>query len=195
MSTLPPFRVMFIGDSLAGGYFATTIEQGYAALTRERLRLDYDLDWVVASKAGGDTKVVSVLDLPSDVDLVIVELGTNDSLHTLPPIFHRQYESLLRRVRETSPAASLVCMGVWRRRWRAWPYDRSIRRLAARFGGVYVGLSDLYADPTTRGPAGVQVENGISDNFHPNDEGHARITARLWSAVGLSAASRAGAQT
>lgn len=172
-------RVMFIGDSLAAGYFATTREMGFAPLVTASLRESAEVETVTASKAGGNVRVGSVVDLPAAVDVVVVELGTNDSLHTLPHVFARQYGALLDRIRATSPDARVVCVGAWRRAWRAWPYDRAIRNQARRHGGAFLRLSDLYADASTRGPAGRAVENGTTDDFHPNDFGHQAIAERL----------------
>lgn len=171
---------MFLGDSLAAGYFATTRESGFSATVLAELRqVRADLESVTASKAGGTVRVGSVLDLPANVDVAVIELGTNDSLKTDPATFARRYAGLLRRIRAESPDAHLVCLGVWRRTWRAWPYDAVIATAARRNGGEFVRLSDLYRDSRTRGPAGRVVETGTTDNFHPNDHGHALIALRL----------------
>jgi acyl-CoA thioesterase-1 len=177
-------RIMFIGDSLAAGYFATTRAAGFSELTIAALREIGQVEPVTASKAGGNVKAGSIVDLPQDVDVVVVELGTNDSLHTLPHTFARQYGGLLRRIRETSPSARLVCLGLWRERWRAWPYDAAIRSQARRHDATFVPLTDTYRDSATRGPAGIAVENGQSDTFHPNDHGHRAIADRLLASLG-----------
>lgn len=180
-------RVMMVGDSLAGGMHATTVEQGFSELLLAHLRRRFDrVHALRAQEAGGTIKVVSILAVPAEVDLIVIELGTNDSLHTPPWRFAHQYDELLTMVRESSPEAPLVCLGLWRHAWRAWPYDRSIKRLAQKHGGTFVPLSDLYSMREHRGPAGVVTDTPsrwVRDNMHPNDAGHAAIAERLVSAL------------
>lgn len=175
--------IMFLGDSLSVGYFATTAAEGYDQHVVAHLRESGELEAVGASRAGGKAKAGSILGMPTDVDYVIVELGTNDSLHTMPWVYAAQYDDLVKRVRESSPRAVVICVGLWRPTWRAWPYDVAVKRAAARYGATYVRMSDLYAQSDVRGPAGRKVEKGITDMLHPNDFGHAAIADRVIEAI------------
>lgn len=179
-------RILFLGDSLTSGYYASLRESSFAALVLERLtERDGEVERVTAAWPGGVTKVATYSDIPGGLDVAVVGLGTNDSLRTAPWVFARQYGDLLSRIRTSSPGAEVVCLGLWRSPWRAWPYDRAIERLAAKRGATYRPLSDLYVDAANRGPAGVPVEHGVSDDFHPNDRGHAQIAERVSGALRL----------
>lgn len=177
-------RALVLGDSLAWGYFASAAENGFRALVVDDLTASLgEIEVSGGAKAGGTTRVVSITDLPPMSGLTVIALGTNDSLRTWPSQFRRQYRALLSRTREASPETALVCVGLWRARWRAWPYDRAIWGEARRAGGSFVPLSDLYADRTLRGPAGQPTWLGAADDFHPNDAGHRRIADRVVAAL------------
>ena len=53
-------------------------------------------------------------------------------------------------------------------------------------GGTFRKMSDIFADPSSRGPAGLVKYGGVSDDFHPNDLGYERISERLLGAIALT---------
>jgi lysophospholipase L1-like esterase len=121
----------------------------------------------------------NVVSVPSDMDAVIVELGTNDAGgngRTEIPKFTTDYESLITNIKTTSPSAALVCLGAWRPPGTAENYDSVIEATCNRHGGKYIDLTDIYGNQANRGPAGMPAESGgVSDNAHPNDTGYRAI--------------------
>ncbi len=164
--------VLVSGDSLAGAFFATTPEQGFVSLVSGALA---PVQITEAAQAHQTlTTVAAITDVPSDVDLAIVELGTNDVGEQTPlHDFDAQYGALLDRIRASSPEAAIVCLGTW----TGWggDYDRAIESACVGHSGRYVPLGSLFRDTANRGPEGRATFIGAGDDFHPNDLGHRAI--------------------
>jgi len=165
-------RVLITGDSLAAGFFATTEEQGFSALVADALG---PVEMTTVSRAHQTlTTVAGITEVPADLDLAVIELGTNDvGIPTPLADFDAQYRDLVARVRSTSPDAVLVCLGTWTADGAA--YDEIIARLCADSGGRYVPLAGLFATADFHGPDGRATFVGAGDDFHPNDAGHRAI--------------------
>lgn len=180
-----PLEITYVGDSLAAGLYATTEEDTYRSLTSTTLADGGPYEETGRNLVGGTVK--ETLDgnsrLPADQDVYIVELGTNDINEVDFRRFRAQYDTLLERLRRTSPDAALVCLGTWRPPSKGANYDLIIRQRCEAYGGVYRRLSDLQGEPKNRGPEGEETFEGTSDTFHPNDVGHAAISERILDAV------------
>ncbi len=165
-------RVLITGDSLAAGFFATTEAQGFSALVADALG---PVELTTVSRTHQTlTTVAGITDVPPDLDLVVIELGTNDvGIPTPLADFETDYADLVTRVRASSPDAALVCAGTWT--GDGAPYDEVVARVCAGGGGRYISLAELYADPALRGPEGRDTFVGPGDHFHPNDAGHRAI--------------------
>jgi len=165
-------RVLITGDSLAAGFFATTQAQGFSALVADALG---PVEVTTVSRAHQTlTTVAGITEVPADLDLAVIELGTNDvGIPTPREDFDAQYHDLLARVRSTSPDAALVCLGTWTGDGAA--YDEIIARLCADSGGRYIPLAGLFATADFHGPDGRDTFVGPGDDFHPNDAGHRAI--------------------
>lgn len=172
-----PLRVLFAGDSLTSGYFASSKDAGFRNLLAEEWG---DVELTSADLAHQDLTTVSrIVDVPADLDIAVVELGTNDiSAKTPLDDFRSQYVGLLGKILEGSPDAAVVCAGTWQSSVNGRPYNTIIHDECERVGGVYVGLVQAFQDEDNRGPAGVETPFGESDTFHPNDTGH-RLIADL----------------
>jgi lysophospholipase L1-like esterase len=185
----PPQRVLVLGDSLANGAFATSVEARYTSLlaTSERV-----------------VTVVPVRDLPMawfgwlqqsghSWNVVVIEIGINDTL-TGPAdaAWIAEYASFTRAIAATG--ARVVC---------ATPFDIGLpafaEDLAARAAAIRQAcagtVADLYAMSLGRAELRARVGdptfyNGIAttatDDIHPNNAGHVAIAAlldrtmRLW---------------
>jgi acyl-CoA thioesterase I len=183
-----PLRVLFIGDSLMWGSFASDESLTYRALIVAALREGGPVEPVVVGGPGESaaeaTEHLGAVTGP--IDLVFVEIGANDSVAITPEEFAADYEALLDRVRSLAPEAGLVCDGVWNGRELASGLDRELRPVCAAHGGFVVPLSLLYADETLRGPEGSAVPGGgVRDQFHPNDAGHAAIAEAMLAVLEL----------
>ncbi len=176
--------VLFVGDSLTCGYYATTPQQSFCALTGARFALHgYPTTQTLANFGGhiagaaGQMAQISA----ADASVAVIELGTNDAsgYPTWQPTpvaeFEADYRSVLEAVRRANPEARLVLLGVWKENADRDVYDGIIADLATEYGGCFVNLESLSDDPSLSGPAGTTTYNGTSDAFHPNDAGHAAI--------------------
>ncbi len=177
-----PLRVLFIGDSLMWGSFASDESLTYRARVTAALSARGPVE--VATVGGpGWSAAEATEDLPAvagPFDLVLVEVGANDSVALTAARFGEDYAALLDGVRTLAPDAVLVCDGVWNGPELATALDRELRPVCAEHGGVVVPLSRLYVDETLRGPEGSPVPGGgVRDQFHPNDAGHAAIAEEM----------------
>lgn len=181
-------RLTYVGDSLTAGLFASTEERTFRALTTAAVAAGGPSEEQGTAIVGGTVqdKLELAEQLPQHQHLYVVELGTNDLTQVDYQTFAVQYETLLERVRDASPEAALVCLGTWRPPAQGANFDLVIRQLCERYGGAYRRLADLQAEPSHRGPEGVDTFEGPSDDFHPNDAGHQAIHERVMSAVTVS---------
>jgi acyl-CoA thioesterase-1 len=180
--------VLFVGDSLTLGYYATTQQQSYCALTSAWFApLGYpssatltDFGGKIAGAAGETAKISA-----ADAEVAVIELGTNDASGyptwqpTPAQTFEADYRSVLEAVRSANPQARFALLGVWKEKPDRDTYDGIIARLATEYGGCFVNLETLSDNPSLSGPAGRTTYYGTSDAFHPNDAGHQAIAAAV----------------
>lgn len=172
---------MFVaGDSLSRGMHATTEEETWVMLVADGLG---NVELTRAERPHQTLAVVSsYADVPDDIDIAIIELGTNDvGIPTPDDEFREGYERLVGEVRDASGDAKLVCLGTW----TGWggQFDKSIQDVCEAADGNYVSLRDLFNADSTRGPEGQETFLGESDDFHPNNVGHAAIAKRVLKAL------------
>lgn len=173
-----PTRAMVVGTSLSAGYYTERLEYTFASRVFQGLRKGGDVEQVVAPRLeGGLTLVASYPDMPSNLDLAVVELGTNDTEKVSVDTFRQQYLSLMTQLRSRSPNAAVYCLGPWRQ--GVVPYVIAIQDACKDVGGTYVQLGDLYGIKDLHGPSGSIALQGIRDEFHPNDSGHFLISQRV----------------
>ncbi|SDK45151.1 Lysophospholipase L1 [Cryobacterium psychrotolerans] len=183
-------RVLFAGDSITYGLSAEDKDLGYRPLMVDALSAGGPVTELRANRAGADTGVVSgILNAPANLDLAIIELGTNDVVEKTPlPRFETVYGALLDRIRHESPAVPLLCVGTWGSEGGADgsdAYNAVIEDECGERGGAFVSLYGLYPVEANRGPAGRDVFGGTSDNFHPNDRGYRAIAELLLARISV----------
>ena len=182
--------VMFLGDSLTAAW-ANDGAHAYPVLTINGLYLQNSGNaWyqLVKGRTGAQASG-ALLDLqtfavqPHNVDLMVVELGTNDMTHMAASQFQANYQALVSYLLAGSPNALLVCLGPWRASTDNFGYDTEPAYAAviqsvcqtSSAGALYVDLSALYANPAYHASSG--------DTFHPNDDGAQAIANAIVSAV------------
>jgi lysophospholipase L1-like esterase len=181
-----PARLLFIGDSLTGGYYASDYWHSFPALVATRLR-----GQIVRSTIYYGHTAVNVIDemnlvAPPSVDLAIVELGIDDIGESNLPTFRQDYAELMARLRRANPAVILVCLSLWQDQ-TAQVWDDTVRTLCTQAGGHFADIAPLYANEAYHGPLGRPTWVGPGDWFHPNDAGHAAIAAVVLRALAISA--------
>lgn len=186
--TVQPVRILFVGASITSGFFGTSTASAYPAVVVDRLRARGEVVLpTVFAQPGVEVGQALAWPVPAGQNAVVVQLITNDFWHSVPlGTYGDGYDQLLTRIRTASPGARLVCLGSWDRSQAvnqlglsAADYDATTRASCQRRAGVYVPLSQLYAQPAARGPAGVATAFGPADEVHPNDSGQVQIAAAV----------------
>lgn len=182
--------VLFAGDSLTGGLYASDQANGFKWRMATVLEQSGPVKEYNSALSGGTTVQVSEeYDVPTGLDLAVVELGTNDLGNQVPlDEFRTVYSELLTKITVSNPGVPVVCAGVWEGNGggpEGPTYDRVIEQACSDVDGVFVSLRALYQNPDTIGPAGQPAYLGTSDDFHPNDRGHELIAAALLERITL----------
>ena len=176
-----PTPAYFVGDSITYGFTATTLTHTYRAQLETYLRQGQAARvvesgvWSPGWRAADALKAVIAHPPAADTRLLVVEIGTNNAAHTHDPAaFDAQYRQIIGRLQAAAPGARLVCLSAWWQPGASQPYNAAIQRACA--SGMYVNITTLYANPAYRGPAGRKTFLWQrTDDFHPNDAGHAAI--------------------
>lgn len=184
-----PLRVLLAGDSLTYGLYSSVPETSWASIFTRELEKGGAVEISRGEKSGADASTVGNLtSVPADLDLAIVELGTNDVGKTPIDLFRTQYNDLLDKI-TSDGKTPLVCAGAWGKlggdAGGTDPYDNVISQACGERGGKFVDLSNDFSNSANRGPEGVPTWGGTSDEFHPNDTGHARIASRILERVAV----------
>jgi acyl-CoA thioesterase-1 len=167
-----PMRVMFAGDSLSVGYYASTKAKSFKSIVAKQIGNVELLD--PTQSPGRLSTVDRVAEVPMNLDLAIIELGTNDvGIPVELDKFKATYSKLLAKIRRSSPGVKFMCASTWAK--DSPTFDTAIQGMCDEVGGAYVDLRQIKAKPENRGPKGLPTEFGPSDAFHPNDAGHKAI--------------------
>lgn len=148
-------RVLFAGDSITVGRDAQELPKSFRELVEQKLSSGGTNSITTIAKSGAKLKYVAERkELPSKVDLAIVELGTNDIRGRTPAqVFKREYQAYLKKIKASSPKVKLVCLGVWHdsKSKNTQALDRIIRESCLQNGGTYIQISDIFDQPANRG--------------------------------------------
>jgi len=176
-------RVVWLGDSTVAGVGATTAAGALPSRVQDGLGRPA-ASLTVLAVSGARAADVLAHQVPKVAaarpDLVLIEVGANDTIHlTGAGRFRRAYEALVRGLPAGVPVVLLGVpdMGSIARfaqplrmlaGWRGRHLDGVVRRVAAESGAVYVDI----AGPT--GPAFRRNPGRFfsADDFHPSDAGY-----------------------
>ncbi|WP_458781234.1 SGNH/GDSL hydrolase family protein [Arthrobacter sp. D3-16] len=184
-----PLRVLFAGDSLTGGFFASTKDRAFTELMKQSLAQKGPIEEARGEQAHATLSTVGgLVEVPAGLDLAVVELGTNDvGAKTEPTAFASQYAGLLEKIQAESPNVKILCASVWQSEGTSMDvYNRAIQEQCEHAGGKYANISTLYGAAGHRGPEGLETWIGTSDTFHPNDIGHKAIANLLLERIKVS---------
>lgn len=190
-------NVVFLGNSITQGQHTDdfTFDYFWQVIVQLRERSSANAQFYLVDGVGGDTTSgflahLKALNLhPSNAQLIVVELGTNDYLQNVPlATVQQNYAALLAYLLPTNPQARLVALTIWSdpnapntAGITGIQYNDIIRQQAATWrssrGNALVDISTLYLNPANRNPP------GSSDTFHPNDTGHTAIARAVLAAV------------
>lgn len=179
-----PLHVLYVGASITRGWFATTTSEAYPVVLDRLLQSrGRSVRPTVVAQPGVEAAQALAWQLPPAQDVVVVQVVTNDFMHSVPlASFRTSYAALLDRARATSPRAHLACMGAWNGPraanglgFTATDYDVAVRSSCEDRGGAFVRLAGVFTQPGAHGPAGRATPYGFGDTFHPNDMGQVLI--------------------
>ena len=177
-----PLKVAIVGDSIGAGRYASLPGKRFARLVLAALSARGPVSGIEPA-ATGTSPMPTAVTVPSGMNLVVLEVGTDDMRVERVSDFRTAFEALVAQVRSASPNADLVCAGTWSA--TGGLYDAVIQRACTGANSRYVPLQALYDTPAFHGPAGKATAYGPSDGLAPNDAGHRAIAAALLGAVGL----------
>ncbi|HEX4213161.1 MAG TPA: SGNH/GDSL hydrolase family protein [Candidatus Dormibacteraeota bacterium] len=199
--TPQPYRMLFVGASITAGIGATSTADSFPYLLGAEVRkMVGPVEETVVATPGAPVRVALRWPLPTDQDLVVVHMATNDFLRGTPlPLYQSDLLTLLRRIRAGSPHATLVCLGAW-----ASPdqlnvddqgpaaYNQADQADCQAEGGYYVPLQRFFGQrrlhdpmpvgtsPELRAVLGVYHLGGRTVAFHPSDAGNDAIAQAIY---------------
>jgi acyl-CoA thioesterase-1 len=183
-SSRPTVRLLFVGASVTAGYGADDPSEAFPQVVASHLRA---AGWTttvhIAARPGATAAAAGEWNLNSPADAVVVHLVTNDFSRGTPlASYQATYAEVIRRVRESSPNAKLVCLGGWGSPRSvngagitAERYNNVARTVCTAGRGTFLSLSGLYLQKADHGPPAGAPTVGLADYFHPNDRGHQQL--------------------
>jgi GDSL-like lipase/acylhydrolase family protein len=111
-----PLHVLFVGASITSGWYASAGHDYRSLLERDLAQRGYSLQVQTWARPGARVANLAHFQAPTAKELIVLQLGTNDSgsrRPTDPGVFATEYSGLVQRLRAASPDASLVCLDAW----------------------------------------------------------------------------------
>ncbi|MCC6483822.1 MAG: SGNH/GDSL hydrolase family protein [Armatimonadetes bacterium] len=211
-------RIWFLGDSLTAGYDASAESACFRTVATASLQaaaLLQDAGALVihsANQYGGKVKDgvrQAIAEASFAADIAVLQFGENDRPYAVA--FPEQYARLIAQFQREGRRPLIVAFSIWAPTPDAYSaaVNADIRALVETSGGAFVDIQAAASDPLNR-EEGRDVtwlgdeQHTLSDSFHPNDRGHAKMATALidalspWTAAGprrLAASGRQSSQT
>lgn len=197
-----PLAMAVLGDSLASGLGATTLEAGLAHQLHAHLRAERPAStlftFAVPHSTMGDVLRHQVPQLHAlRTDLVLVIAGANDLRYTRDVlVITRRFRNLLESIHRAAPNAQVVAGGMpdvtqtaGVPRLLKAPIARLCDRLNERMREIAVSSGDGFIDmfAFTNAPLCRDAAYLCEDGFHPNDFGYAEIARRAFPQIAQAA--------
>lgn len=184
-----------LGDSLAHGLGASSIDLGLAHLLHAQLRTNRPASTLftfgVPHSTMGDVLRHQIPQLHGlRVDLVLVIAGANDLRYTRDVlVITQRFRAMLEAIHKAVPDAQVVAGGmpdvtqtIAVPRFLKAPIQRLCDRMNDRMRRIAHSLGDGFVDlfAFTSAPLCVGAQYLCEDGFHPNDFGYAEIAQRAF---------------
>ncbi|MEI6512231.1 MAG: GDSL-type esterase/lipase family protein [bacterium] len=191
--TQSPRKIVCLGDSITGAYYHTGSRRAYPEMLKIALEKAYKCSEIEVINAGlnGDNTLGGLERLESDVlshkpDLVTINFGMNDCTHLPIEEYHANIVELVTKCGNTGAKVVLctptgVIDSPERPQDRLAVYAQEIRFVAKEMN---VPMADLHKTwEGLRLIDNTAYERIMSDNFHPNMEGHKLIAQTIVNVV------------
>jgi lysophospholipase L1-like esterase len=190
-----PIAMAVLGDSLAYGLGASTLDRGLVSVLHGRVRAERAASTLtnfgVPHSTMGDVLRHQVPQLRRiRADLVLVIAGANDLRYTRDVlVITRRFRALLEAIHEAAPGAQVVAGGmpdvtqtIGVPRILKAPVQRLCERINARMREIARSFGDGFIDlfTYTNAPLCADGKYLCDDGFHPNDFGYAEIAQRAY---------------
>lgn len=181
-----------MGDSLTSGYFATTEQNDFVNKLSTLLseNMGFSVTTAEAGKYGGllSGGLEGLKDVNSQSpNLITVEFGSSDcgpQNHVDPKIFETELNSLIDGLTvKAGKGPIIVLVTTWNQGTMGDPFDQVITEVGDERHIPVVNVKPIWSKPTTKGPANLNTFNGLSNAFHPNDDGHAQIAQAIYEQI------------
>ena len=176
---VPDRTVLVMGDSLSAGY-GLQIEQGWVALTADRIAKAHPRWRVVNASISGETTAGGAARIGAALerhrpDIVVIELGGNDGLRGLSLEQTRgNLEAMIRAAQAADARVLLVGMRIppnYGPEYTAG-FEANFRELADEYGTAFL---PFLLEPIAMDDAAFQ-----SDRIHPTAEAQPALRDHLW---------------
>lgn len=176
--------VMFLGTSLTDGY-GLEREDAYPALIQQKID-SAGLPWEVVNaglsgeKSAGALQRVRSWLIRQPFDVLVIETGANDMLTGADLDTMRvNIQGIIDTVRAKRPDARIVLTGMLAAPNLGESYVR-------KFNGIYPELArenQLTFIPFLLEGVAAQPALNLADGIHPNERGHQRVAANVWTTL------------
>lgn len=183
-----------MGDSITVGGYATSEDKTYVSLVTKLIeeKLGYDVkvqEGVMKAGTGlvdyGIPNVSTLID--QEPDFVTIGYGTNDinealNAYSTPEEFEERLNTLIDTInKESHKKPKIVLITTWKNGDKSFEYDAIIKRIGKEQGIPVADISTVWQNRNdTVGPAEIETPFGISDIWHPNDQGHKEIADKVF---------------
>jgi len=176
---VPDRTVLVMGDSLSAGY-GLQIEQGWVALTADRIAKAHPRWRVVNASISGETTAGGAARIGAALerhrpDIVVIELGGNDGLRGLSLEQTRDnLEAMIRAAQAADARVLLVGMRIPPNYGPDYTagFEANFRELAEQYGTAFL---PFLLEPIAMDHAAFQ-----SDRIHPTAEAQPALRDHLW---------------
>lgn len=172
--------ILVLGDSLAAGS-GVDLDEAFPTLLQNKVDaagLKYE---VVNAGVSGDTSAGGLrrMDwlLRRKIDVLVLELGGNDGLRGLPPSATRtNLQTIIDRTKAKYPRAKIVIAGMQMPPNMGEEYTRAFREIFPELAKA----NKAALVPFLLEGVGGKPDLNLSDQIHPNPEGHRIIAENVW---------------